>query len=282
MKKFMIVFLLFIAAIYGFASENDGIFTLNVGQFEISMMVERENPGNAGILAGTDPAILSQYIPAAGFTFSTNTFLIKSPGMNILVDTGFGQAVFQKMQALGVTPDQIDVVLLTHLHPDHIGGLQKNGQALFSKAKIYVSAAELEYFTKTQVNQAAVAALAPYGDRVNSFEPSQLGSALKELIPGIYPIALPGHTPGHTGYLVQNGGASFIIGGDFLHLALVQFPHPEISSSYDMDKATAAQSRTAILEYAAKNNIPIGGMHIAYPGCGTVEKSGSGYKFNPF
>ncbi|MCL2834320.1 MAG: MBL fold metallo-hydrolase [Treponema sp.] len=279
--KFLVSLLFFVLAVNVFSSQSDGICSVNIGQFEISMLVERENPGNPAILAGADDAIIKQYLPSGGYTQSTNTFLIKAPGMNILVDTGFGQAVFDKMKILGVSPDQIDAVLLTHLHPDHIGGLQKDGQAIFTKAKIYVSNRELEYFTKTQVNRAAVAALEPYGARVISFEPAQLGSVLNELLPGIFPIALYGHTPGHTGYLLQSGGAQFIIGGDFLHVAAVQFAHPEISTTYDMDRTAAAQSRQTLLEYAAKNKIPVGGMHIVYPGFGMVETAGDGFSFVP-
>ncbi|MCL1837641.1 MAG: MBL fold metallo-hydrolase, partial [Treponema sp.] len=88
-------------------------------------------------------------------------------------------------------------------------------------------------------------------------------------------------TPGHTVFLVENGGEKLIIAGDFLHIALVQFPRPDISASYDVDKAEAAISRWQIIDYAARNNIPIGGMHIVYPGIGTAEASGNGFSFTP-
>jgi len=280
-RKILLGLLLGAIAAAGFASESDGIFTVKVGQFEVSMMVERENPGNAGILAGVDAATLKQYIPAAGFKHSTNMFLIKTPGRNILVDTGFGQTVFDKITKLGVKPEQIDAVLMTHLHPDHIGGLAKDGKALFPNATIYLSAKEREYFTKTQVSQAAVAALAPYGSKVVTFDPSELGGKLTELLPGIFPIAAYGHTPGHTMYLLDSNGSKFIIWGDLLHVALVQFPLPDISTTYDMDQKAAATIRRQTLDYAAKNKIPIGGMHIVYPAVGTVIADGNGFKFVP-
>ena len=84
-----------------------------------------------------------------------------------------------------------------------------------------------------------------------------------------------------TVYRVESGNAKFIIAGDFLHVALVQFPHPEISASYDIDQKTAAASRRQILDYAAANKIPIGGMHIVYPGVGNVEYEGNGFRFMP-
>ena len=264
-----------------FASESDGIITHRAGQFEISMLVERQNPGNPGILANADPAVLNRYIPAAGFFHSTNTFLIKSPGRNVVVDTGFGTAIFDKIKQLGVEPDQVDAVLLTHMHGDHIGGLQRDGQPLFPKARIYLSAREKDHFTRIAVNQGAVAALAAYDSKVDTFEAAALGSSLNAILPGIIPIAAYGHTPGHTVFLIEDGGAQFLIIGDLLHVALVQFPHPEISSTYDPDQNLASESRRQILNYAAQNRITIGGMHMVYPAIGMVEADGNGFRFIP-
>ena len=283
MKKEMVLGCLLLGAIAvgGFAAETDGIYTFKVGKFEVSMLVESEREGSAEILIGVDEDFLGQYIPESGFMHSTNTFLIKTPKQNILVDTGFGGAVFEKMKQLGVEPDKIDAVLLTHMHGDHIGGLQKDGEALFPKAKIYVSSRDREYFTQTQVNEGAVAALAPYGSRVVTFEPGELGARIRDLLPGIKPIAAYGHTPGHTAFLVEDGRGKLLIAGDFLHVALVQVPAPDVSASYDVDPKLAAATRRQLLDYAAKNKIPIGGMHIVYPAVGNVETAGNGFKFVP-
>jgi len=282
MKRNAFVGLCFgIIAVTAYASEEDGIYTYRAGQFEIIMMVERSNPGNAGILVGADQALLSRYIPASGFNHSTNTFLIKAPGRNIIVDTGFGAAIFDKIRQLGVEPEQIDTVLLTHMHGDHIGGLQRDGRPLFPNAKLYVSVRDSDHFTKTAVNQGAVAAIAAYGSNVVLFDPPALGSALREIIPGISPIAAYGHTPGHTVYLIQSGTERFLIIGDLLHVALVQFPRPDISATYDIDQSAAAATRRQFLSYAAQNRIPVGGMHMIYPAVGFVETDGAGFKFVP-
>ena len=282
-RKMVCGLLLGAMATGGFASESDGIFTFKVGQFEVHLLVESERDGSTSIIPGADEALLKRYIPASGFKHTANAFLIKAQGQNILVDTGMGtdDVLINKIKSLGVDPGQVDAVLLTHLHGDHFGSLQKNGKAAFTKAKIYLDAKEYEYFTKIAVNQGAVAALSPYGSNVITFEAAALGSSLKELLPGISPFASSGHTPGHTGFLVENGGEKFIIAGDFLHVALVQFPVPDISATYDMSQEGAASSRRQVLDYAAKNNIPVGGMHVAYPGVGKVETDGTGYKFIP-
>jgi len=279
-REVMIGLLLSAIAAGGFASESDGIYSFKVGQFEVYTLVESESEGSTRIIPTADAALIKRYIPETGFKSSTNVFLIKAPGHNILVDTGFGRTIFDKMKTIGLGPDQIDTVLITHLHGDHIGGLQRDGKPLFPNAKIYVSEKEHTYFTKTQVNQGAVAALSPYGSKVTTFEPGVLGVA-REILPGVSAIASYGHTPGHTVYLVENGGAKLIIAGDFLHVALVQIPTPDISATYDIDQSAAAASRRQILDYAARNKIPIGGMHMVYPAVGTVEADGSGFKFTP-
>ena len=263
------------------SSESDGIFACNVGRFEVFMLVEAQREGDAGILVGADEELLQRYIPESGFSHSTNAFLIKTPEMNILVDTAFGGAVYEKMKKIGVGQDQVNAVLITHLHGDHIGGLQKDGTPLLPNAKIYLAAREKKYFTETQVNAGAVSALSAYGDNITAFEPDELGSTFHEILPGISAIANYGHTPGHTVYLVEDGGDKLIIAGDFLHVGLVQFANPDISASYDIDKEAAAASRRQILDYAAKNNIPVGGMHIVYPGIGNVEAEGEGFTFTP-
>ena len=280
----MLMGLLFGAFTAGsYADESDGVFTYKVGQLEVFMLVESERDGNAGILVGADEAVLSRYIPAGGFKHTANAFLIKAPRQNILIDTGTGAGniIIEKIKKLGVQPENIDAVLLTHLHGDHFGSLQRDGKAVFTKAKVYLSAREHEYFTKTNVNQGAAAALAPYGSQVVTFEPGQLGQRLREIVPGVSPIAAYGHTPGHTLFLIENRRTRLLIIGDLLHVALVQFPVPEISATYDMDQQAAASVRRQVLDYAAKNKIPVGGMHIVYPAVGNVETDGAGFKFSP-
>ena len=280
-KKILLGLLLSAIAAGTFAQENEGIYSFKVGSFEVYMMVEAQRQGNTDILIGASDSLLKRYIPETGFSGSTNTFLIKAQGKTILVDTAFGQALFEHLKKLNVAPDKIDAVLITHLHGDHFSGLQKDGTALFPNAKVYISERELEYWTKTNVNQGAVAALAPYSSRVETFNPSDLNGELKELLPGIIPIANYGHTAGHTIFLVENSGEKFIIWGDMMHVELIQFPNPDISVTYDTNPRDAAVVRRQVLDYAAKNKIPIGGMHLVYPGIGMVEAEGSGYKLVP-
>ena len=258
----------------------DGIFLQKVGDYEVYMMVEAERDGNAGILVGADEDVLNMYIPEDGFKHTANAYLIKAYGMNIMIDTGTGAdgILIDKIKKIGVGPEDIDGILITHLHRDHFGGLQMDGAANFPNATIFLNERELEYFTVTNPNEAAIETLALYESKIETFD---LNSGMIEIFPGFFPIGAYGHTPGHTLYQIESGDDKMLIIGDLLHLALVQFAIPEISATFDIDPIEAAATRRQVLNYAAGNNIPIGGMHIVYPGIGKVETDGDGFKFTP-
>ncbi|MDR2552352.1 MAG: MBL fold metallo-hydrolase [Treponema sp.] len=258
----------------GFAAGT--VYLYRLGALEVYTLVETTGPGRSQILAGADEALLKRYLPA-DFKSEINAFLVRGGGRTVLVDTGLGGAIFDNLKELGVSPAAVDAVLITHMHGDHIGGLAKDGKALFPNALVYLSAAERDYWTKTSVNAAAVAALAPYGNRVRTFVPEEPGAALTELVPGFTALAAYGHTPGHTAFLVSSGSARLLIWGDLMHVQSVQFPRPDISVTYDMDPAAAAETRKKILDYVAKNRIPVAGMHLLYPAIGTVRAGGEGY-----
>ncbi len=208
---------------------------------------------------------------------SVNVFLLRREGHLILVDAGNGGRrgrMLATLKAAGIRPDAIGDILLTHMHGDHIGGLiDATGAAVFPKATLHVAAPERDHW-QTQADRNGVLArkvLAAYAGRVKTFA---FGEAP---IPGVTALDAAGHTPGHTVYETE----SFLIVGDLLHAAAVQFPRPEISSTYDVDPTQAAATRRRFYARAAAPGKTIAGMHLPYPGLGTVAKDGEGFRYVP-
>ncbi|MDR1419764.1 MAG: MBL fold metallo-hydrolase [Treponema sp.] len=256
---------------------DENIFAWKTGDFEVYTLVENRGPGRQGVLVGAAAADVERYL-GGGFQSQTNAFLIKASGRIVLVDTGFGAALFDNLKALGVNPGQVDAVLITHMHGDHIGGLARDGQALFPNARVYLAEQERGYWTKSNMNRSAVAALAPYGEKVTVFRPGELGKAVPEILPGISAAAAFGHTPGHTVFLLESREEKLLIWGDLVHVQGIQFPLPGVSVTYDTDPREAAVSRKRILSYVTANGIPVAGMHLVYPALGTVRAEGDGYR----
>jgi glyoxylase-like metal-dependent hydrolase (beta-lactamase superfamily II) len=271
--------MLIAAAIPAFPQENN-LFAYQVGAFEVRLLVETRSEGRASILIGADDALIRRYIPTGSYQSAVNTFLVRGGGLTVLVDTGFGTTLFENLKALGVSPESVDAVLITHMHGDHTGGLQRDGKPLFPRARVYIAQQERDFWAKTN----GAAPLRAYGSRVETFLPGEPGSPVAELLPGITPIAAFGHTPGHTLFLVASEGQRLLIWADLMHAMDIQFPAPEVAVTYDTDPQAAVASRKRVLEYVVQNRIPIAGMHLPYPAIGDVQaREGvpGGYTFIP-
>jgi glyoxylase-like metal-dependent hydrolase (beta-lactamase superfamily II) len=175
--------------------------------------------------------------------------------------------------ASGYTPEQVDEVLLTHLHADHVGGIAPGGISAFPNAVIRSSKLDADHWLNDMNEKAAPdflrpmfegdkASLKPYiaAGRYISFEGEQ------EMVPGIRAIPLPGHTPGHTSYAVESRRQKLLVWGDVVHVAAVQFPDPSVTVKYDSDEDQAEADRERIFSDAAKGGYWIGAAHISFPG----------------
>ena len=253
------------------------IKTIGIGEFEIHILSEGDRPGKIEVLLNPDPENLTKYLPEGKYTSTVNAFLIITPDKKILIDTGLGKQLPNQLEKLATTPEEIDIILLTHLHGDHIGGLIKDGEKRFPNAQIYLSQKEWDYWKDK--NPAPV--LAPYASQMNLFDPSDLNAELIPLLEGITGIATYGHTPGHTSFLIESQHEQLLIWGDITHAMAIQIPVPEQAVTYDLDPIQAIASRKAILQFVSENNIPIAGAHIAYPGFGFVyiDESTGKYQF---
>lgn len=210
-----------------------------------------------GLFPDVPDSIWTKLSLEGGVPSSMSCFLIQTEGKNMLFDTGLGAPFSQlqsKLSEMGLTPDSIDHIYLTHLHGDHIGGMMKDGNAVFRNADVYVNRIEAEAWSNMPDGKGdqAIAVLNAYKDRLHQFE----GGDTLDF--GIVAIAAYGHTPGHTVYQKD----SILITGDIMHGAALQSLYPEYCARYDMDKTAAIEARKHLLKYAKDNGLTMYGMHF--------------------
>ena len=200
-----------------------------------------------------------------GIPASVSTFLVKVDGKYILFDAGlgaFGGQLQKRLAALGVNPDSIGLVYLTHFHVDHISGLVAkddagNAAKAFKNAAVYAGKVEYDaWMNDIPKNDLQKNIMALYKDSLHLF-------AFGDTLPhGVLAMDAVGHTPGHTAFQLAN----LLVVGDLMHGYALQKDHPEINSNYDMDKPKSAESRKRIMQYARDNKLLMAGMHLPPPG----------------
>lgn len=251
-----------------------------IGAIEVSLLSEGDNSRNTDILINATPEMIQKYIPTGTYSIGMNAILLQTSEGNILIDTGLGKNLFHNLDLLQVSPESIQIILLTHMHGDHIGGLVKDGKAAFPNATLYLSEKEKEFWTGKKTDEV----LALYPGHVQTFAPGELNAVTTELFPGITPIASYGHTPGHTSYLIESNQEKLMVWGDLTHVIPIQLPVPTAAVTYDTDPVQAIATRQTFFSYLAKNNIPVAGMHLPMPGFGRVatDPKSDGYILLPF
>jgi glyoxylase-like metal-dependent hydrolase (beta-lactamase superfamily II) len=247
-----------------------------------------DNPGEANALL----AAADLKVPTEG---SINAFLVNTGTRLILIDSGAGTLygvccghLMDNLRAAGYQPEQIDEIFLTHLHADHVGGIAPGGKMAFANAVIRASKLDADYWLNDATETTAPAFLRPMfeGDKASLKPYIAAGRFLPfdggpELVPGIRAIPAPGHTPGHTFYMVESKGQKLLIWGDVVHVAAIQFPDPGVSAEYDTDPGQAEATREAIFSEAARTGLWIGAAHISFPGLGHVGIRGNQFSWLP-
>jgi glyoxylase-like metal-dependent hydrolase (beta-lactamase superfamily II) len=259
--------------------------TFKLGALEISVLRDSvltiPNDGSVFGLNEKSPAVakvLSEAgAPPEKIRLDVDALLIRMPSHLVLIDTGFGPAAHgalrESLASAGLSPDAITDIFITHSHSDHVGGLvDAQGRAAFPKATVRMSSAEWAYMQKDADSRATAIAIKA---QVQAFEPG------KSILPGITPIALFGHTPGHCGYEISSQGHTLLDTGDLVHSSIISLARPDWTIAWDSDKQEGAKARHHELQHLADTHELMFAPHFPFPGVGRIEKAGDGFKFLP-
>jgi glyoxylase-like metal-dependent hydrolase (beta-lactamase superfamily II) len=209
---------------------------------------------------------------------SVQPLLVKDGERVVLIDTGAGgemgteNKLSASLASAGVQPGQVTDILISHSHGDHIGGLVANGALVYPNAAVRMTGAEWSAMQGDNELQPIVDLIRP---NVQTFEP---GATIS---PAITALPLAGHTAGHTGYEIANGGARLIYVGDALHSSLISVQRPELVNRWDLNSSAAIATRQSLLERGASQNLLFYGVHFPFPGLGRIERRDDGFVWSP-
>lgn len=273
-----------------------GYYRTQLGQFEITALYDGAIELDTKLLKNASAADLQRllsrmFVGNPKMQTAVNAYLINTGSHLVLVDAGaaklFGPSlgyVLQNMKAAGYDPAQVDTVIITHLHGDHMGGLNDaSGQPLFPKARVLVSQADNDFWLSQKVADAAPTTVQPFFKMARDSAAPYLASGQwhtfaegSMLVPGISAVKANGHTPGHTAYAIESEGQKLLIWGDLVHAHAVQFSRPGVSIEFDIDQKQAIATRRSIMKTMAASKSLVAGMHLPFPGIGHVRAEGKG------
>lgn len=236
----------------------------------------------------TDASALQQQAGLDPSAVHINTYLLQGHGRNILIDAGaggfkqWGGLLQHNLALAGVQAADIDMVLLTHAHPDHIGGLiDAAGAAAFPNAELMIHQDELSFWRdEGQFSRATARAQGnflfarhvfdQYKEKITTF-------THHEVLPGIHAMPLVGHTAGHTGYHIESNDQSLLIWGDIVHFPHIQIARPDVSIALDQDPTLSAETRRNLLDMVSSERMLIAGMHLAELGFAQIKRDHQHY-----
>jgi glyoxylase-like metal-dependent hydrolase (beta-lactamase superfamily II) len=245
-------------------------------------------------LAQVQQAAREAFLPEQALPITFNTLVLNQGGRVTLIDTGNGDMGaptsgrwMENFRAAGFDPAQVNTVIISHFHGDHINGLRlKNGTAVFPKAEVMVPAAEWAFWMDdARMNQAPEAmkgafqgARRVFGPIANDVKRYEMD---KEVVPGLTAIAAPGHTPGHTAYMLSSGSGKLMIMSDTTNHPALFVRNPDWSAVFDMDADQARATRRRMLDMAASERAQVAFYHAPFPATGHIAKEGNGFRFVP-
>jgi glyoxylase-like metal-dependent hydrolase (beta-lactamase superfamily II) len=239
-----------------------------------------------------DEFVAANFLDKDNFVIDQNALVVNTGDKLVLIDTGMGFRkiygprtghLLDNIRAAGIDPKSIDVVALSHAHPDHVWGLVgEDGKPHFPNAQIHISQTDLDYWTdEAKLSDPALGhyigpirdALLPFRDRMIFLKDG------REVVPGLQALSTPGHTVGHTSFVISSQNSSIVYTGDLGHQPLLQTENPRAEFARDTDPKQGVASRLRIFDMVASGKIPIIAYHFPWPGIGHVAKNGDHYRY---
>ena len=263
---------------------------VKLGDFDVTTLLDSQRVfGNPQNVFGKNVSAeefekvsIENLIPADKTQFYFTPTIINTGKELVLFDTGLGGEngnIVGALAAAGYTPQQIDVVVITHMHPDHIGGLYSGGSPTFPNARYVTGSAEYDFWSATDtesgIGKMVADTLTPHADKTTFV--SNGGSVAS----GITAVEAFGHTPGHMTYMIESNDKQLLLAADLANHYVWSLAYPDWEVKFDSDKAAAAASRRKILGMLAADKIPFIGYHMPFPATGYVETRGSGFHYVP-
>jgi glyoxylase-like metal-dependent hydrolase (beta-lactamase superfamily II) len=277
-----------------------GFYRYKVGDIEVTAIndgfAQRPLEGfvrNAE-LSQVQQAMQEAFLPGNALPITFNTLVLNQGGRLTLIDTGNGDmgaptsgTWMANFRAAGFDPAQVNTVVISHFHGDHINGLRlKDGTAVFPNAEVMVPAPEWAFWMDdARMNQAPEAmkgafqgvrrVFGPIAGNVKRYEMD------KEVVPGLTAVAAPGHTPGHTAYMLSSGNGKLMIMSDITNHPALFVRNPDWSAVFDMDGDQARATRRRMLDMAASERAQVAFYHAPFPATGHIAKDGNGFRLIP-
>jgi len=279
-----------------------GFFRTMVGDFQVTALNDGVIPWPTKTVLPTATAEqIEKGLFETGLTdpvgMSYNAFLVNTGTKLVLIDVGTGGKLndspafrgagllLANLRAAGYETEQVDEIYITHLGPDHIGGLTQGSKPTFPNAKLRAAKAEVAVFLEDRGLQRGDSVWRPF--RAGLFEPYIKAGRFEDfdqdivLVPGIRALATPGHTPGHTSYLIESKGQTLIVLGDLVHAGAIQFTYPSLPTVFDADQKGGIAQRERIFRLAAEKDYWVAGAHLSFPGIGHIRSEQGRYRWAP-
>jgi len=278
-----------------------GYYRLKMGDVNITALSDGTVPLDTHPLLLSITAAQTDKLLAAGYQrnpveASVNAYIIELGSRLVMVDAGTGELLgptldrlTTSMRAAGYQSEQFTDILVTHIHSDHTGGLTAGTRRVFPNATLHISQVEADFWlSEANAQNPAYARLQHWFAEAHAkVDPYVKAGKVQffvgdgPLLPGIRTVAAHGHTPGHTFYVLESQGQKLVFWGDVVHVAAVQFPHPEVTVTFDVDPQLAATVRQQAFADAARHGYWVALDHVSFPGIGHVRAAVAGYEWQP-